>query len=100
MRSWKLMALVPAMMLAAACHKDDNHAAADSALNRDLGLANQVAPYQDSISPVEAGYAPTAGPSARAPAPRTTTRAATRSTASSTRRTATRRSSSSGSSGT
>jgi hypothetical protein len=86
------MALAPAIILAAACHKNDNSAAADTSLNRDLNLANQVAPY-DSISPAEAGKAPAAG---------LTSRRTTASGATTTRRTTTRRSTSgsSGSSGT
>src|SRR5206468_4079733 len=62
---WKVMVLAPAIMVAAACHKNDNRAAADSALNRDLNLANQVAPY-DSISPLEAGAAPGAAARSKA----------------------------------
>ncbi|HEY8176080.1 MAG TPA: hypothetical protein VIF32_10325, partial [Gemmatimonadaceae bacterium] len=56
MQIWRVMILAPAIVLAAACHKKDDRAAADSALSRDLNLANQVAPY-DSISPTEAGNA-------------------------------------------
>jgi hypothetical protein len=74
MQVWKLMVLAPAIMLAAACSRRDQRATADSALNRDLNLANQVNPGQrlDSISPTEAGYAPTRGVSPAQPA-RTTT---------------------------
>lgn len=90
MRHWKTIILAPAIFVAAACGRDDDRLAADSALNRDLNLANQVAPYQpvDSLSALESGVAPggaarPAGTSARrttsSPA-RTTTR---RSTASS-----------------
>jgi hypothetical protein len=57
MQIWRVMILAPAIVLAAACHKKDDRAAADSALSRDLNLANQVAPY-DSISPTEAGISP------------------------------------------
>src|SRR5256885_15880483 len=74
MQYWKVMLLAPAIMLAAACHKQDDRTAADSALNRDLNLANQVAPY-DSISSLETnGAATTPGAAAapRASAPRTT----------------------------
>ena len=94
MKIWRVMALAPAIILAAACHKNDNRTAADTSLNRDLNLANQVAPY-DSISPTEAGYAK--APAAGLTSPRTTASRAT-----TTRRTTTRRSSSgsSGSSGT
>jgi len=89
MQIWRVMALAPAIILAAACHSNDNRAAADTSLNRDLNLANQVAPY-DSISPTEAGYAK--APAAGLTSPRTAARTTTR-------RTTTRRSSS-GSSGT
>lgn len=69
MRYWKLVLLAPALMLAAAaCNKDNDRAAADSALNRDLNLANQVAPSQlDSISAAEAGLAAGAGTAVRRP---------------------------------
>jgi len=92
MQIWRVMALAPAIILAAACHKNDNRAAADTALNRDLNLANQVAPYQDSISPAEAGYAK--APAAGLTSPRTTASRATTTR----RTTTTRRRSSSGSS--
>jgi len=61
MQSWKLSILVPAMMVAAACNRNDKSAAADSALRSDLSLANQVSPTNDSISALESGYAPAAG---------------------------------------
>jgi hypothetical protein len=77
MQYWKVMVLAPAIMLAAACNGKDDRAAADSALNRDLSLANQVSPY-DSISPLEAGAAPAGAATARtSTAPRTTTRRTT-----------------------
>ena len=82
----KIMLLAPAFILAAACHRNDDRAAADSALNKDLNLANQVAPY-DSISPAEAGFAAKSSPASRSPARSSST----------TRRTTTRSSSSSGS---
>src|SRR5256885_12847216 len=69
MQIWKVMVLAPAIVLAAACHKKDDRAAADSALSRDLNLANQVAPY-DSISPTEAGNA--VAPASRLTSPRPT----------------------------
>ena len=92
MQIWRVMVLAPAIILAAACHKNDNRTAADTSLNRDLNLANQVAPY-DSISPTEAGY--TKAPAAGLTSPRTT---AARPTT--TRRTTTRRSSGGSSGGT
>src|SRR6185503_14680179 len=88
----KVLILAPALILAAACSKRDDRAAADSALNRDLNLANQVGPYQDSISPAEQGFAAGAvvpTPLVRSAAPRST---------STTRRTTTARRSTSGSS--
>jgi hypothetical protein len=70
-------------MLAAACNRDEDRLAADSALQRDLNLANQVAPYQpvDSLSALESGYAPVPGVSrGTAATPRTTARTTTRRT--------------------
>ena len=90
MQIWKVMVLAPAIVLAAACHKNDDRAAADSALGRDLNLANQVAPY-DSISPREAGNA--LAPGSRSTSPRAT---ASRPTTTTRRRTSTSSSSSSG----
>jgi len=89
MQIWKVMMLAPAIVLAAACHKKDDRAAADSALSRDLNLANQVAPY-DSISATEAGNALAPG---RATSPRTT---ASRPTTTTRRRRSTSSSTSSG----
>ena len=93
MQLWKLSILAPAIVLAAACHRD-NDRATDTALARDLSLANHVAPPLDSVSPTEAGTA--LAPSS---APRATTRTATRSTSGTTRRRTTTRRSSSGTSG-
>jgi len=91
----KVLILAPALILAAACSKRDDRAASDSALNRDINLANQVGPLQDSISPAEQGFAAGAiVPAPRSVAPRT----ASRSTSTARRTTTTRRSSSSGSS--
>ena len=101
MQFWKLSILAPAIILAAACNRNDRSAAADSALRSDLSLANQVSPRTDSVSAIESGYAP-------APAAASNLRAAsgTRSASSATRRTTStrttprRRTSSGGSSGT
>lgn len=76
MQTWKIIVLAPALMLAAACNRKDDRAAADSALSRDLNLANQVAPY-DSISSLEAGLARTPGATARTPTRSTTARRTT-----------------------
>ena len=92
MRYLKIMILAPALILAAACSRKDDRAAADSSLNRDLNLANQVAPYQDTLSATEAGYV------AGAKTPRASARTPTRSS-STARSTTARRSTSSGSSG-
>src|SRR5687768_1828204 len=99
MRYWKVVLLAPALMLAAAaCNRDNDRAAADSALGRDLSLANQVAPYQlDSISAAEAGLAAGTGTAVA----RRSTAARTSSTARApVRRRTTARAGSSGSSGT
>jgi hypothetical protein len=86
MQLWKITVLAPAIMLAVACNRNDDRVAADTALNNDLNLASQVAPPLDSLSAIEAGYAPGA-----ASAPRTTARS---SSPTPTRRTTTRSSSS------
>jgi len=95
MQYLKIMVLAPALILAAACSRRDDRAAADSSLNRDLNLANQMAPYQDTLSPTEAGYV--AG--AKTTAPRATPSRTTTRSSSTARRTTARRSSSGGSSG-
>jgi hypothetical protein len=88
MRYWKVIVLAPAIILAAACGRKDNKVAADSSLNRDLNLANQVSPNRlDTISPTEAGYV------GGAAGTRTATRSAGTTPA---RRTTTRRRSSGG----
>ncbi len=95
MRAFNSVILGAAMLLAAACGRDNDQAATDSALSRDLSLANQVSPYppMDSLSAIE-GLRGTAG-SGTAVAPRapsgTTVRRATttRRTASSGARTTT-----------
>lgn len=79
-----------AMLLAAACGGDRDQAATDSALGRDLSLANQVSPYPpvDSLSAIE-GLGGPAG-SGTAVAPRSPSRTTVR------RATTTRRTTSSG----
>lgn len=49
---------IPAVVLAAACQKDDSKL--DDALSKDLALASQVQPYQQQqfVSPQELGYNP------------------------------------------
>jgi hypothetical protein len=58
MRTMKWMALVPAVVLAAACGRNGTPAV-DDALKNDLALASQAQPYnpQQFVSPTEAGYA-------------------------------------------
>lgn len=99
MQFWKLSILAPAIVLAAGCGNNDKRVAADSALQNDLSLASQVAPYgSDSISAVESGYAPAPVSSLR-DGSSGGTRTASRSTSTRPRSSGTtRRSSSSGSS--
>jgi uncharacterized protein YcfJ len=54
----KKLLLIPAVVLAAACGRDDS-AKADDALKNDLALASQAQPYnaQQFVSPTEMGYA-------------------------------------------
>jgi uncharacterized protein YcfJ len=55
MRFNRLLILVPAAILAAACGRDDSNKRVDDALNSDLSLAAQARPYTalDSISAAE-----------------------------------------------
>jgi len=59
MRNLKMLALVPAAILAVACGPDDSGKKVDEALNADLSLAAQARPYMamDSISAMERAYA-------------------------------------------
>ncbi len=91
MRFNRMLILVPAAILAAACGRDDSNKRVDDALNSDLSLAAQARPYTalDSISAAERaaiaqGIAPVgymggqpvyaAPPRQSAPARRTSTR--------------------------
>ena len=58
MKNFKMLALVPAAILAVACGPSDNKKV-DDALNSDLTLAAQARPYtaMDSISAAERAYA-------------------------------------------
>ena len=58
MRKMRMFLLVPAVILAAACGRDDSKKV-DDALNADLSLAAQARPYtaMDSISAMERAYA-------------------------------------------
>ena len=55
MRFNRMLILVPAAILAAACGRDDSSKRVDDALNSDLSLAAQARPYTalDSISAAE-----------------------------------------------
>ena len=55
MRFTRMLILVPAAILAAACGRDDSNKRVDDALNSDLSLAAQARPYTalDSISAAE-----------------------------------------------
>jgi len=59
MKKLKMLLLVPAAILAAACGRDDSSKKVDDALNADLSLAAQARPYtaMDSISAMERAYA-------------------------------------------
>jgi hypothetical protein len=55
MRYNKMLVLVPAMVLAAACGRDGNRV--DDALKNDLALASQAQPYMpQQFNPAEMGY--------------------------------------------
>ena len=99
MRFNRMLILVPAAILAAACGRDDSSKRVDDALNSDLSLAAQARPYTalDSISAAERaaiaqGIAPVGyvGGQPVYTTPRTTVQS------SAPRRTSTRRSSSGG----
>ena len=97
MKNMKLLLLVPAAVLAAACGRDS--AKTDDALKNDLALASQAQPFaaQQFTSPSEMGYAynPYTGqyqpvpryqtPVAQAPVQRTVRRTTSRSSGSGTR---------------
>ena len=57
MKNIKMLLLVPAALLAAACGRDNS--SADDALSKDLQLASQAQPYmpQQVMNPSEMGYA-------------------------------------------
>ena len=85
LRNW---IIVPALLVAAACGRDEP--AVDAALDSDLRLAGQAAPGMDSISMMERQNAQS---QLVTTAPRRTTAAPARRTTSSTARTSTARSS-------
>lgn len=55
MRTLKMLALVPAALLAVACGRKDA-SGADDALRNDLALAAQAQPYMPQFNPAEMGY--------------------------------------------
>ena len=59
MKVFKMLALVPAAILAVACGPNDSDKKVDDALNSDLTLAAQARPYMamDSISAMERAFA-------------------------------------------
>jgi hypothetical protein len=88
MRSLRTLILVPALMVAAACGRDEP--AVDAALDSDLRLAGEAAPGMDTISLMEQERAqsqlvtPTTRRTTAAPARRTTSAARRTTTARST----------------
>ena len=56
MRNSVKMLVVPALVLAAACGRDEKPI--DEALRNDLTLASSMQPQQQFVSPMELGYAP------------------------------------------
>src|SRR5688572_30781324 len=93
MQKIRALVIIPAMLFAAACGRDDSSKSVDAALDSDLRLAGEAyAPGMDSISMMERN-------AALAPTTPTVTRAApTRTTSAPRRTTSTRRASSSGTS--
>src|SRR5438046_10053831 len=75
-------------LIAGACAKTDNNAAADSALNKDIQLANRDTAAQPALTDIPAASSTTSG--ASAVAPRTTTRTTTPRTTTRTPTTTTR----------
>jgi hypothetical protein len=76
-------------LVAGACSNKDDTAAADSALNRDIQLANRDTAAQPALTDVPAATATSPAASASAPRPTTTTRRAPATTTRSTPRTTT-----------
>jgi len=80
----KTSLLLSLALVAGACAKSDNTAAADSALNKDIQLANRDTAAQPALTDVPA--ATTTNPAPSTSAPRTTTRTTTRTPATTTRK--------------
>ncbi len=74
----KASLLLSLALFAGACAKSDNTAAADSALNKDIQLANRDTAAQPALTDVPAGT--TKNPAPATTAPRTTTKTTTRTT--------------------
>jgi hypothetical protein len=84
MKKLRALVLVPAVLFAVACGRDDSTGSVDAALDSDLRLAGEAyAPGMDSISMMErnAALAPTT-PTRTATAPRRTTTAPRRTSSS------------------
>ena len=77
-------------LFAGACAKSDDTAAADSALNKDIQLANRDSAAQPALTDVPAATATNPAPSAPRTTPRTTTRTTPRTTTTSSGNTVTR----------
>jgi hypothetical protein len=73
-------------LVAGACAKTDNNAAADSALNKDIQLANRDTAAQPALTDVPAATATTRAPSTTAPRTTTTKTTTTTRTPTTTRR--------------
>ena len=76
----KASLLLSLALFAGACAKSDDTAAADSALNKDIQLANRDTAAQPALTDVPAGTATNPAPSASAPRTTTTTRSTPRTT--------------------
>jgi hypothetical protein len=87
----KASLLLSLALFAGACAKSDNTAAADSALNKDIQLANRDTAAQPALTDVPAATTTNPAPSTAAPrtTARTTTRTTTRTPTTSTRPTVT-----------
>lgn len=73
----KALLVLSFALLAGACSNNDGTAAADSALNADIQLANRDSAAQPSLTDVPAATTTNPAPSASAPRPTTTTRTPT-----------------------
>jgi hypothetical protein len=83
---FKASLLLSLALVAGACAKSDNTAAADSALNKDIQLANRDSAAQPALTDVPAATATNPAPSTSAPRTTTTTRTTTTRTPTTTTR--------------